>query len=262
MFTKSKLLISTVISILLVGSALGQADALKDLIGGRASSGETEMENRGYVLNHTTKDDEGSWTYWWNGSKKKCVGVLTSEAMYTRIFDTEAPDCGQKTGMSNGTKAAIAIGAAAAAIGVAAAVHRAHDHDDDKHWENSTYESDYERGYRDGLYNNSYHNWSNSGQYGSGYGAGVRARRHQTSYSSGWGGYSQHVYVLDLIGSRASGGETQMQSRGFRNAITYKAGEYVYQTWYNGSSRQCVQVIVYDGKYWSVKDNENSPYCR
>lgn len=247
---------------LLVAGVFGQADALKDLVDSRAAAGETELENRGYEHHQTAKDDDGSWTYWWNTSKKKCVMVLTYDGRYTKINDAEKEDCGKKSGLSTGSKVAIAIAAAAAIGGTAAIVHKAHDHDDDRHWDNPQYESDYERGYRDGLYNSSYHNWSNSSQYVSGYQSGVIARRGQTSYSSGWGGYRPHQYVNDLQGSRASGAESAMQSRGFRNVNTYKDGDASYQIWWNGNSRQCVQVIVSDGRYENVRDIGSSRYCR
>jgi len=269
-----------------VVSGFAQADSLKDLVSSRAAGGETELENRGYEHHHTAKDENGSWSYWWNSNKKKCVMVLTSDGRYTRIDDAEKEDCGKKSGMSTGSKVAIAIAAAAAIGGTAAIVHKAHDHDDDNPWDDGNRKSDFEsghreglpntthqkrqnprekefeRGYRDGLYNTSYHNWNNSRDYSSGYSAGVRERNNNTSYHSGWGGYRPHIYVNDLQGSRAAGAESTMQSRGFRNVNTFKAGDASYQIWFNGSSRQCVQVIVSDGRYENVKDIGSSPYCR
>lgn len=245
-----------------VGSAFGQANHLQDLVGTRGSSGEAELEKRGYAVDHVTKDEDGAWGYWWNHSKNECVMVLTFDGKYSKIMDAEDTDCGHKPGLGKGSKVAIALAAAAAGIGVAAVAHKAHNHDDDRHWEDSNQEADYERGYRDGMYNQSYHNWSNSSQYSSGYAAGVGERRHQTSYSSGWGGFRTYQNVRDLQGSRASGAESQMQSRGFRNMNTYKAGDASYQTWYNGGTRQCIQVIVSDGRYESVNDIGSSPYCR
>lgn len=185
-------------------SGFAQADALKDLIDARAAGGETELENRGYEHHHTAKDDSGSWSYWWSSNKKKCVMVLTSDGRYTQIKDAEKEDCGKKSGMSTTNKIAIAIAAAAAIGGTAAIIHKAHDHDDDKHWEDGNRESEFERGHRDGLYNMSYHNWNNSREYSSGYASGVRKRNNNTSYHSGWGGYKPHAYVNDLIGARAA----------------------------------------------------------
>lgn len=259
-FTRPILIITIVSSFTIFG--FGQAKTLQDLVGGNAGSGETQLASRGYEVHHVTKDEDGSWTYWWNDDKDECVSILTNDGLYRKVMDVPDSDCGHKDGLSTGSKVAIALGAAAAAVGVAAIAHRSHDHDDDSHWEDSGRESDYERGYRDGLYNQSYHNWSNSRDYSSGYSKGVGERRHQTNYHSGWGGYRPHTNVNDLTGQRASSGESQMQSRGFRNLNTFKTGEYSYQTWQNSGSRQCVQIIVHDGRYWSVRDNVSSPFCR
>lgn len=243
-------------------SGFAQADTLKDLVDSKAAGGETELENRGYEHHHTAKDENGSWSYWWSSTKKKCVMVLTSDGRYTKIDDAEKEDCGKKGGLSTTSKVAIAVAAAAAIGGTAALVHKAHDHDDDKHWDDGNRETEFERGHRDGLYNTSYHNWNNSRDYSSGYSAGVRERNNNTWYHSGRGGYQPHVYLNDLQGSRASGAESSMRSRGFRNVNTFKSGDASYQIWFNGVSRQCVQVIVSDGRYENVRDIGSSPYCR
>lgn len=242
--------------------SFAQADKLKDLVGVRASAAESDLESRGYDLHHTAKHNDGIWTYWWNSNKKKCVMVLTNEGLYVRINDAEPEDCGKKSGMSTGAKVAIALAAAAAVGGTAAIIHKAHDHDDNKHWDNENHEREYERGYRDGLYNTSYHNWNNSKEYVNGYSAGVRQRNNNTSYHSTWGGYQAHQYIGDLQGSRASGAESAMRQRGFNNKNTFKMGDASYQIWWNGGTRQCVQVIVSDGRYESVRDIGSSPYCR
>lgn len=248
---------------MLTFSAFGQADSLKDLVGVRASAAESDIEARGYSHHHTSKDDQGSWSYWWNSSKKKCVMVLTDDGRYSKIKDAHAEDCGQKAGMSTGSKIAIALAAAAAVGGTAAIIHhKSHDHDDDQHWDDPVKESDYERGYRDGLYNTSYHNWNNSREYVTGYTAGVRQRRDNTTYHSGWGGYQTYQSVNDLQGSRASGAESTMRQRGFSNKNTFKMGDASYQIWFNSGSRQCIQVIVSDGRYENVRDIGSSPYCR
>jgi hypothetical protein len=254
-------IIAALIVLVASAAAFGQAKDLTDLVGSRAAGGETELEKRGYTNTGGSKDDTSSWTYWWNSKNKKCVTVRTEDGKYASITDTVPPDCGHKTGLSSGDKAAIAVGAAAAAIGVAAIVHKAHDHKDGRHWEDERWESEYDRGYRDGLYNNTYHDWNNTDQYRDGYKDGSKQRRREIPYSSGWGGNQPHVYLLDLIGVRGSAAESTIRSRGFRNVNTMKLGDASYQIWYSGNTNQCVRVIVIDGKYDSIHDT-NSPYCR
>lgn len=243
--------------------ASGQANKLQDLVDIRASSGETEMENRGYILIHAEKSWGSSYTYWWNQSAKKCVYVKTSDGRYSLIKDTINADCYQKenTGMSTGAKVGIAAGAAAI-IGAIALASKAHHRENGEHYDTPEKTAEFERGYRDGLYNNPYHNYSNTKEYSSGFEAGVAQRRENLAHSSGWGGYRPHVNLSDLQGIRASSGESEMQSRGFRNVDGFKVLNTSYTIWWNGRTRQCIQVATADGRYDSLMDIGNHPKCR
>lgn len=245
-------------------TGLGQASKLQDLRDVRASSGESELESRGYHVVHTSKTWFDSYTYWWNPSSKKCVSVKTNGGRYVAIVDTPNADCYQKedTGMSAGAKAGIAAGAAAAIIGAIALSHKSHNHADNKHYEDVNQEAEYERGYRDGLYNSAYHNYSNTEQYRVGYSAGVEQRRIETSHSSGWGGYRPHVFLNDLIGVRGASGESELQNRGFRNVDGFKSSKTSYTIWWNARTGQCIQVATADGRYDSIVDIGNHPNCR
>ena len=246
----------------LTASALGQANKLQDLVGARAGQAEGDLESRGYVVTHSERDGNDMFTYWWNQSAKKCVAVRTTEGRYGSIADTLPADCNQNesSGMSTGTKVGVAVGAAAI-IGAIALAHKAHHHDNDQHYDDVNREAEYERGYRDGLYNSAYHNYSNSKDYSQGYGVGVAQRRQNTSYSSGRGGYVAHVNVSDLVGARASSGDSDLQNRGFRNVDGFKSGTTSYTIWWNGNSRQCLQVATADGRFDSVMEIQH-PKCR
>lgn len=266
MISKFRTLLVFVLSAFCAVSSLGQANTLQDLVGGRASSGEGELESRGYVLTHSDKSDDSSYTYWWSSRAKKCVVVRTTDGRYASIVDTLPGDCNQtekrKDNNNAAVGAAVGIGAAAAIIGAIAMSHKSHHHDDDKHHDDPNKEAEYERGYRDGLYNSSYHNYSNTENYRKGYEAGVKQRRQETSHSSGYGGYAPYVNLNDLVGARASTGEDEMRSRGFRNVDGFKSGNTSYTIWWNGRTRQCIQVATADGRYDSVTDIQTHPKCR
>jgi hypothetical protein len=249
------------VSVLTV-SAFGQANKLEDLVGGRASSGESVMHDRGYVMIHADAEEESVYSYWWNQSAKKCVLVRTSDGRYTNILDSTPADCNRsdEKSLSTGAKVGVAVGVAAI-IGAIAMAHKAHDHDNDRHYEDVNKEAEYERGFRDGLYNSAYHNYSNVREYSDGYSAGVEQRRKNTSYSSGRGGYRPHVNLNDLKGMRASSGEAELENRGFRNVDGYKSGGSSYTIWWNSRTRQCVSVSTYDGKYNWIGDTQNAN-CR
>ncbi|MBE9140231.1 hypothetical protein IQ254_24030 [Nodosilinea sp. LEGE 07088] len=62
---------------------------LADLIGVRASSGEQALEDRGYTYANGEQLDNGVATYWIEGSTGDCVEVITSNGVYTEIFEAE-----------------------------------------------------------------------------------------------------------------------------------------------------------------------------
>lgn len=259
---------ASITSLALLAAAIPAAAAppgdVRDLVGARASSGESDLESRGYSLTHVTKGDDRTWGYWWNRNTKTCISVATMAGRYDSIETTPAPDCNQKSGNSDGTAAAVAIGAAAL-IGALALSHKSHHHDDDQHDADQQSEADFEKGYRDGLYAQSYHNPSNSQSYADGYRSGVQQQGYETSHRSGHrnaGGYQPSVYVNDLVGARGSSANDQMESRGFRNVDGLKSGNTAYTIWYNRDTRQCLQMGVADGRVVNLVDIETSPGCR
>ena len=86
------------------------------------------------------------------------------------------------------------------------------------------------------------------------------ARSRPSGTGPSWGN-SDKVNLDDLVGVRASSGEAQMRSRGFRNVDTFTSGNAVYTIWWRSRSGQCIQVATADGRYDSVKDIQTHPKC-
>ncbi|MDO9356165.1 MAG: hypothetical protein Q7T55_20875, partial [Solirubrobacteraceae bacterium] len=79
------------------GAACAQAPAdVGDLVGARGSSGETQMEARGYrfVKTNTVRDEK--WSYWWNQDRRQCVQVATSDGRYSAINAVPGANCGER----------------------------------------------------------------------------------------------------------------------------------------------------------------------
>ncbi|MEK7855520.1 MAG: hypothetical protein AAB288_05480 [Acidobacteriota bacterium] len=77
-----------------------------------------------------------------------------------------------------------------------------------------------------------------------------------------WGRNSGNgVDVSDLVGARASSGQSELRSRGFRNVDTFKTGNTSYTIWWRRSSGQCIQVATADGRFDSVSDIGSHPRC-
>jgi hypothetical protein len=67
------------------------AKGLQDLVGARASSGERELESRGYTYISTSKGGDSAYTTWRNGSH--CVTARTVDGHYQSIVDVTMADC-------------------------------------------------------------------------------------------------------------------------------------------------------------------------
>lgn len=237
---------------------------VRDLVGVRASSGESALQSRGFTHIKTDAGDDRLWANWWNSSRRECITVAVVEGRYDAITASPPADCNQSaTSSSSNNAAAIALGAAAI-LGIAALAHNADKHDDKRHYDDQQKEAAYERGYRDGLYNQSYHNYDRSDAYSDGYVAGVDQRRQETRYRDGHGdgaGYRPSVTVSDLNGARASSADGAMRQRGFNNVGGMKSGTTAYTIWYNPQTRQCLQMGVADGRVQNLVDIRTAPGC-
>jgi hypothetical protein len=252
-----------------------KASDLRDLVGARAGQAEGDLEARGWASTSVHKTGSGSHAYWWNAQGKNCVRVSTRDGRYDAITDARNSDCGQKGG-SDG--AAVAAAGAAALLGVLALTHKSH-HRGDQEYDNSQSYAEFERGHRDGLYNHPYDSRNSTREYANGYQSGVDERAQQSSYrpeyrnyqgngwsnnSSGWsGGGAEQVGFSDLVGGRAAGVQSDLGNRGFRMVDTVESGGNDKITiWWNGRSRQCVQMITADGRANSLTDIGSHPRCR
>ncbi len=268
------------LAIVPVAAAARSASNLGDLVGARASGGESDLESRGWTMITGHKGGNSSYNYWWSRERKDCVMVTTRNGRYASITDASAGDCNQKSGGGNDAAKVAAI-AGGAALLAALLSHKSGHHENGQHYDDSQQEAGYERGYRDGLHNSAYRNNSNDGSYSAGYQSGVDQRqrelaetnsnyRDNSSYNdNGYGNASYNnggngsVDVSDLVGARAAGVETDLKSRGFRNVDNVQSGGPGKITiWWNGRTRQCLQMITADGRADSIGDIQTHPRCR
>jgi hypothetical protein len=254
-----------------IAAAAKSANDLRDLVGARAGQAEGDLESRGWV-NISSHQNYGSIeSYWWNRDRKNCVRVTTNNGRYQAINDVGNSDCNQKGGSDGTAAAAVGIAAVIGAIALASKSH----HGNDKYNSNQQDSGDFERGHRDALYNHSYSNDRNSNAYSDGYKSGVNERNQQSSYRPEYSQYSYNnqqqgqygggssVDVSDLVGAKAAGVESDLQSRGFRSVDGFESGNNGKGTvWWNRSSRQCLQMITVDGRADSITDIQTHPRCR
>jgi len=78
-----------------------------------------------------------------------------------------------------------------------------------------------------------------------------------SSSSSKWDSYPR------LVGAASDGAVTQLQMNGFHQVDTFDSGRNAFGTvWYNRSNRQCLQVIIVNGRVDSANDIQTHPKCR
>ncbi len=69
------------------------AGDLADLVGARGSSGETQLQARGYQFVRASRVRDQSWTFWWSDVQRQCVSVATSDGRYASIEKIPAQNC-------------------------------------------------------------------------------------------------------------------------------------------------------------------------
>jgi len=245
--------------------------SLADIQDSDTEWGSEQLRHRGFTLIERDHHDGKMFEYWWQSSSLTCVQARSDHGTYERVKTTSATDCnqyhtstaGKSDNKDDNNAAAIAIGAAAI-LGAVALAHKSHDRDD-KHGQDSKSVSEFDRGYRDGLHHESYHNFNDTTAYSDGYAAGQRDRKDQTSYRSGndgrHSGYQPYVNLNDLVDARASSADDELRERGFRDTGGYKQDGKSYVTWYNRSTRQCVQAVTKDGRIKHI-DPINEGNCQ
>jgi hypothetical protein len=87
------------LSLLTTGALLSTSAAsaappgdVADLVGARGSSGEQEMQSRGYAYVTMTQGTQ----YWWNAASRSCVSIRISNGRYQSVNAASASRCGQQ----------------------------------------------------------------------------------------------------------------------------------------------------------------------
>lgn len=145
---------------------------VSDLRGARGSSGEMEMQQRGYTMAKFS----GGAQYWWNEDRDRCVRIVVRNGRYDSVTSASAGDCG-KGGVSAG-----AAVAGIAAIGLIAAL-ASHKKNGGAEHGSARHDDEYGRGYRDGLYSGNYDR-NDSDAYHEGFMAGEAERNNRSAANS------------------------------------------------------------------------------
>lgn len=227
------------------------ANTLADLVGARGSSGESQLQARGFAYAKDGPAGDTKVGYWWHAGDKNCVRVETYDGRYTSITDAKDSDCGHG-GPSTG-----AVVAGVAGVALIAALLASKSSKDAKKDYNYQQQQDYDRGYSDGYYAYAYNAYGDANAYGAGY----RAGQEQRNNGNGNPGYGQQGY-RDLIGARAAGASDELDRRGYNQLNNYASNGIRYSTRWRAQSRECIQVSVRNGRISDIRNVAASRYCR
>lgn len=237
--------------------AANSASGLRHLVGQNYGTVYSEMRDRGFVhIEDHTDSYKNTHTYWWNNERDDCVHIAVYRGNVVDLDDAKDKDCNK----GGGGDAAAAVGVVAGVALLGALLSKKHHKKGKEYDEQGT--AEFERGFRDGLHNAQYHNYGRTDAYSEGYEAGVEQRDANLSHHKGHGGYRQTVQFKDLNGARASGLDSALQSRGFRNVDGFKSNNASYTIWWRSQSRQCLQAMVVEGRVDDIRDIRTHPKCR
>ena len=244
---------------------------LRDLVGARASSGESELRRRGYSFVKGEDGGDRKFSYWWNSRRKACVTIATVDGRYDSIAPAFESSCQNGGGADQSGQVAPPTWAVGTFYGrgpngerITLTISNT-----------GSVQADINGGMSYGVFIS-----GNRFNINGAIGRVTRQRNgilttrvdngEQIAYSrtasggGNQGGGNQGeagVDVSDLVGARASSGERELQSRGFRNVDGFKRGNTSYTIWWRRQSQQCVQVATANGRYDSLVDIGQHPRC-
>ena len=248
---RPSLMVFIVLTTMTVSTQAQTPRELNDLVDSRASSGERQLEERGYRHSKSMQVRESSIGYWWNARRGQCIAVTTRDGRFSSILEQPDSVCGD-TG-------------------------RAADRDDRRHHGDRGDLKDLvgmragsgERELKDRGY---YHRntvtfgggkiaywWNpgrqrciavntNDGRYTSVVDQSESMCSDDRANSGGKGGFAE------LVGMRASSGERKLQELGYQSVNSTRGDGRIWTNWWNRSQNKCITVVTMDGRYDAVTE--------
>ncbi|GJL83993.1 MAG: hypothetical protein DHS20C01_36270 [marine bacterium B5-7] len=253
--------------ILLTTAAQAQTPRdLDDLLDVRASSGESELQERGYYHIKTLKLKRSSVAYWWSPDEQLCIAVSTRDGRYASILKQPEVICDDESSGNepeyndNELKDEIQD-----LVGMRTRSGERELEDLGFQFINSQSGS-----------GRKWSNWWNRSERKCITVVTMRERidsvtdtlppdceRHGSSGSGGTqNGYGSSADYSDLVGLRASSAERELEDRGFRNVDSFKSGSTAYTIWYKRRGHHCLQMAIADGRADSIVDIHRHDECR
>ena len=266
----------TSLGVVLLIAGLGHAQSRdqgghRDIIGQSVNAGARELENRGYrFVDSVIRDDRGvtevsSW--FWNGTSQECLSAIARNGRYTRVEPTDASYCKQGSGVGgdrtqstrNQQGYADLVGRQAQNVDAGLRdrgyrlVETLEAQDDKDEPVTLTYW--WHAGNKEcvaGISKNGrYTSLKNSEAFNC-------KQQDDSSREPSEPGSNAPADVVDLVGGRASSGEQELQSRGYKQVDFDQKNQVAnFAWWYNEQNRQCIRVTIKNGLYKNITSDQN-----
>ncbi|MGD9589561.1 MAG: hypothetical protein AB7Q37_14205 [Pyrinomonadaceae bacterium] len=243
---------------------------LRDLVGARASSGESQLRSRGFAFVKTEEGGDRKWSNWWNNRRNLCITVVTMNGRYNSIVDSLPFDCNRGNNAGGGSSDR-QVDPPSWAVGRFYGRGPGGESISLVITDLGHVEADVNGGISRGMFitgdriniNGAVARVTRqrNGILTTRVDNGERITYSRTLFGGGGNQGGSKVDVSDLVGARGSSGERELQSRGFRNVDGFKTGNTSYTIWWRRQSRQCIQVATANGRYDSLVDIGQHPRC-
>lgn len=266
--------------LLSLGAQAASTSHLNDLIDMRASSGEHQLEERGYTYKNTVKISSSSITYWWSADREQCIAVTTKEGRYSAIMNQPSEVCGHSSSNnhsrdnkhdhdnrheqdkhehnrhSNDLDSIVGLRASSGEselqdLGYFHRSTKTLNHSKVSYWWNQNKQNCIAVTTKDGKYA-SYANHQNNKFCDDDH---ADEEKHHSDRHHANNNSNNSNDIQNLVGGRASGGERVLESHGYEFIKSQKGPDRIWGFWWNKSQHKCLTVVTFDGKYEAITDS-------
>lgn len=236
------------------------AASLYNIIGQGSDPATRIIRDRGFDFADDHNDSYNNrHTYWWNDGSNSCVHVVSYNRVITRVEDATAGECGhgRDEGVSNSEYGDL-IGIRSSS-GMEQLARRGFVQVDNFTSGTTRYSIQYRLRSRECIQVT-----QADGRFTDVRDIGTHPNCNREGMAGGSSGTAAATPVgfSDLQGTRAAGGMTAMEQRGFRQVDNFTSGNARYSIQWRAASRQCVQITIADGRFEDIRDIGEHPECR
>lgn len=236
-----------------------KAVSLFGIIGQGSDPATRTLRDRGFEFEDDHSDRYNNrHTYWWNDRGNNCVHVVSYNRVVTRVEDASDGECGKGREETANTGEFSDLVGIRSSSGMEQLARRGFVQVDNFTAGNTRYSVQYRLQSRQCIQVT-----QADGRFVDVRDIGSHPKCNRQGMSGGGNSSStaSPVGFSDLQGVRASAGMATLEQRGFRQVENYTSGNARYSIQWRPASRQCLQVVIEDGRFLNIRDIRRHPSC-